>query len=253
MLVQAVAERFAGKVDVVNEDFGASELAERFGVARYPAVFVNEVLVAKPKDFGFFGERGSQGAGRYTPWLDPASHERFQEDLERFLNLALAGELEAGVEASGDLASDDGALTALPEFEVKGLDGATISNETLRGNVTIVEFWASWCPPCIKAMPWLADLQERHADDLNVVTIAVESREEDIRGIVERMDLSLQVVLGTPELARSFGDLTAVPTMFVFDREGKLVKSIFGAPPGLYDEIDALVASLAAQGGGKGR
>ena len=64
---------------MVNEDFGVSKLAERFGVARYPAVFVDDVLVAKPKDFGFFGERGSQGAGRYTPWLDGTGHALFQE------------------------------------------------------------------------------------------------------------------------------------------------------------------------------
>ena len=75
------------------EDFGDSELARRFGVLRYPAVFVNDVLIAKPKDFGFFGKGGSQGTGRYTPWLDEANQARFQADLEQILVRALSGDL----------------------------------------------------------------------------------------------------------------------------------------------------------------
>ena len=49
------------------------------------------MLVAKPKDFGFYGEGGSQGEGRYVPFKDPANHERFQQDLIRMIDLALAG------------------------------------------------------------------------------------------------------------------------------------------------------------------
>ena len=68
--------KFPGKVRFVSENFGASKLAERFGVTRYPAVFVEDVLVARPNDFGFFG-RGEK-SGRYTPWRNAASQARFK-------------------------------------------------------------------------------------------------------------------------------------------------------------------------------
>ena len=59
---------------MVVENYGSSELAKRYGVTRYPAIFVNDILVAKPKDFGFYGKGEGGGDGRYTPWKDPKSY-----------------------------------------------------------------------------------------------------------------------------------------------------------------------------------
>ena len=53
--------KYPGTVKFVNENFGSSPLAERFGVQRYPAVFVEDVLIARPRDFGFFGEGEKDG------------------------------------------------------------------------------------------------------------------------------------------------------------------------------------------------
>ena len=54
--------KYRQRVTFVNENFGASKLAERFGVQRYPAVFVDDVLIARPRDFGYFGEGGKRTA-----------------------------------------------------------------------------------------------------------------------------------------------------------------------------------------------
>ena len=56
MLVQEVASQYPGEVTFVTENFGASKLADKFGVKGYPAVFVDDVLVAAPREFGYFGE-----------------------------------------------------------------------------------------------------------------------------------------------------------------------------------------------------
>jgi hypothetical protein len=53
LLAQSVVREFGGKVRFVSENYGDSALAKKFGVTRYPAIFVDDVLVAKPKDFGF--------------------------------------------------------------------------------------------------------------------------------------------------------------------------------------------------------
>lgn len=239
--MQGVAREFEGKVKCVSENFGSSELAERFGVKRYPAVFVDDVLVAKPKDFGFFGESGSQGAGRYTPWRTQESQDRFRDDLRRLVGKAVRGELssEDGVDAA-----QGGDLTELPELDVKDLDGNAVTKASLSRTVTVVDFWATWCPPCIKGLPAMGELQEAHPDDLQVVGIVVESPEDAVRKMVDRLELPFANVLGSPELALAFGDIVAVPTIFVFDRGGKLVKTFYGAPPTLKDELATLVDEL---------
>ncbi len=91
LLAQSVVQSFGGKARFVVENYGESALARRFGVTRYPAIFVGDVLVATPKDFGFYGRGEGAGDGRYTPLRSAASHERFRADLSRMIELVLAG------------------------------------------------------------------------------------------------------------------------------------------------------------------
>ena len=69
---------FGGRARFVVENYGESELARRFGVKRYPAIFVDDLLVATPKDFGFYGKGEGEGGGRYAPLKSAASHERLR-------------------------------------------------------------------------------------------------------------------------------------------------------------------------------
>lgn len=73
----------------MSENFGASKLAEQFGVKGYPAIFVDDVLVAAPREFGYFGE--IEGAGRYAPWRNADNQAKFKADLTRMIDLILAG------------------------------------------------------------------------------------------------------------------------------------------------------------------
>ena len=88
LLAQEIVRQFGTQARFVVEDYGASPLAERFGVDRYPAVFVDDALVARPEDFY---EWGGAGAGRYLPWQDPAQRREFQQDLARMIDVRLAG------------------------------------------------------------------------------------------------------------------------------------------------------------------
>ena len=89
MLAQEVAALYAGKVTFVSENFGDSKLADRFGVKGYPAIFLDDVLIAAPRDFGYFGEK--DGTGRYAPWRNADNQEKFKADLSRMIDLILAG------------------------------------------------------------------------------------------------------------------------------------------------------------------
>ena len=224
------------------ENYGDSELARRFGVTRYPAIFVDDVLAAKPKDFGFYGKGEGAGDGRYTPFKSAESHERFRKDLSRMIELVLAGKKE---EARAKAApADAGELAALPAFELTDLEGKVLSRDDLAHRVVIVEFWATWCPPCRGTLAWLGELKKRHGDRLTVLAVGVESEEADVRKLAGELRLPLVWAMGTPELVRAFGDVNAVPTLFLFDGDGRTAASFYGAPPGLHAEAEARLASL---------
>ena len=108
----------------------------------------------------------------------------------------------------------------------------------------LVEIWATWCPPCRSTLGWLGELAKRYGDRLAVVAIAVESDEADVRKLTGELGLPFVWAMGTPELIRAFGDVSAVPTLLLFDGEGHSVASFFGAPPTLHPEAEAKLATL---------
>jgi thiol-disulfide isomerase/thioredoxin len=232
-------------VSLVVENYGESVLAERFGVTRYPAVFIEDVLVAKPKDFGFYGKGEGKDEGRYTPWKDPKSHARFKADLARMIDLVLSGRKEQ-VREQRQPAAIAGAdeIKTLPAFTLGDLDGRPIDPADLAGRVVVVEFWATWCPPCRSTLEWLAELKRRHGDRVAVLAIAVESDEPGVRELAAELGLPLRYAMGTPEVARAFGDIVSVPTLFVFDREGRTAAIYFGAPRQLHEQAERLIGSL---------
>ena len=88
MLIKDVSSEFGDRVKVVTEEYGNSPTAQKWGVRRYPVVFVDEVLVARPKDFGFTGA-DDKSKGLYVPWRDPANQQRFKTDLRRMIQMRL--------------------------------------------------------------------------------------------------------------------------------------------------------------------
>jgi thiol-disulfide isomerase/thioredoxin len=242
LLAQSVVAGFGGQARFVSENYGDSKLAKRFGVTRYPAIFVDDVLVATPKDFGFYGKGEGSGEGRYTPLKSAASHERFRADLSRMIGLILAGRKDdARAAASPSQAAE---IPALPALALTDLDGRKLSREDLAGRVVLVEFWATWCPPCRGTLAWLGELKKRYGDRLVVVALALESDEAGVRKLAAEMNLPFTWAMGSPELARAFGDISAVPTLFLFDREGRTSSVLYGAPPTLHADAQTTLASL---------
>ena len=228
----------------VTENFGESKLAEQYGITRYPAVFVNDILLAQPRDFGFFGK--GEKAGRYTPWLNPESQGRFKADLTRMVDLVIAGRNDEASKQGSTGAGDD-TIRQLPKFQMVELTGKPLKSDDLNGKVTVVEFWATWCPPCLTTLKWLNDTSRKYGDKVAVVALAVESPEENVKKLAAtHTDGSIRWAMSTPETAQSFGDLVAVPTMYVFDGSGKTIKVFYGAPPEMHEQAEELLKSLVS-------
>jgi thiol-disulfide isomerase/thioredoxin len=239
LLIKEVARSYRGRVNFISQDWGESELAARYGIKRYPVVFVDEVLVAQPKDFGGWGEKG----GKYAPWRDTANHEKFKRDLSHMIDLLLRGDRELA-EKSGSTFSNSTEIAALPAFSVQDVAGRKIESEKLMDKVVVVEFWATWCLPCRSTLGWLAKTKRQYGDKVAVIAVALESEEGDVRKLARSLGLPMHVVMGQREMAAQFGDFSSVPTMFVFDRQGRTASVFYGAPKDLHKKVGRLVASL---------
>jgi thiol-disulfide isomerase/thioredoxin len=238
LLAKDVVETYGGRAVFVSQDWSESELAARYGVRRYPVVFVDDILLAQPDDFGWFGAQG-----KYAPWKNRENHDKFKRDLARMIDLVLRGRKSEAAALGSTAAGDE--ITALPRFEARDLSGRIVGGEMLAGRVVVVEFWATWCPPCRSTLGWLGRLRERYGDRLAVVAVAVESPAPDVREFARTLDSSFHVVEGTEELVSPFGSLSTVPRMFVFDRRGRTASVFYGAPPDLHTKVEALIEKLA--------
>jgi glyoxylase-like metal-dependent hydrolase (beta-lactamase superfamily II) len=249
LLIKDVAREFGDRVKVVTEEYGNSDMARRFGVRRYPVVFVDDVLVARPKDFGFAGPE-DVGAGLYVPWRERGNQERFKADLRALVDLRLKGERVAGLDLNdvrSAISSADGP-ERLPAAPLTDIAGAVIDPATLAGKTVIVEMWATWCPPCLSTLEWLKRFQDERADAVRVIAVAVDSKKEDVDALMRKIDPSYRIVMATPALLETFGGVAAVPKLFVFGPDGRRSHVFYGAPPNLHDSVARAVLDAAAGG-----
>jgi thiol-disulfide isomerase/thioredoxin len=242
LLARSVAEGYGGKVRFVSENYGDSALAKRFGVTRYPAIFVEDVLVATPDDFGFYGKGEGQEGGRYAPLKSTAAHARFQADLRRMLDLALAGRVDAARREAAP--ARETVPSNFPEVALTDLDGKPVGKAELGGRVVLVEFWATWCPPCRSTLGWLGELKKKHGDRIAVVALAVESPEAEVKALAAKLGPPVLWASGTAERVRAFGDVSAVPTLLLYGPDGAGAGAFYGAPPDLHAKVEAAISKL---------
>src|SRR5262249_50213709 len=155
------------------------------------------VLVATPNDFGFYGKGEGDSGGRYAPLKSAAAHEHFRADLGHMVDLVLAGKKETARREAAP--AKDAAPAALPEVALTDLDGTPLSRADLTGRAVLVEFWATWCPPCRSTLGWLADLKRKHGDRVAVLALAVESPEAEVKSVAGKYGGPLVFGVGTPE------------------------------------------------------
>lgn len=131
-----------------------------------------------------------------------------------------------------------------PEFKLKTLDGKDISLADSRGKVILLNFWATWCGPCRAEIPSLVQLQKRYTDKLQIIGLDVDDEDtDDVRKVVTAEGINYPVALASPQVRMAYGGITALPTVFVINAEGRAVQKHVGLfNPVLYEtEVRALL------------
>ena len=114
-------------------------------------------------------------------------------------------------------------------LSMQDLDGRTITSDDLRGKVTLVNFWATWCGPCRAEIPDLIKLQERYPDHLQIIGVSTdEGPVQAVEDFATEVGINYPIVMHTPELNRAFPGVMALPTSFIVDPEGLVVQTHVG-------------------------
>jgi uncharacterized protein (TIGR03067 family) len=114
------------------------------------------------------------------------------------------------------------------EFDVATIDGKKINSEKLRGHVVVIDFWASWCAPCMHLLPDVRQLYDRwHKEGLEVISVSLDNDAEAVKKTCQRLNLSWPQVLVTAdqkqrELWQEASGIGPIPRLLVIDRQGVL-------------------------------
>lgn len=130
-----------------------------------------------------------------------------------------------------------------PDFMLEDISGKSLSLSDIRGKVVIVDFWATWCGPCVMSIPELVDLQEKYKDKgLVVLGISVDddkvSRGE-LLAFKEKMRIIYPILRANNKVFEDYFGRTSgfsIPTLFVIDREGKVRDRFVGFQPGVVEK-----------------
>ena len=148
------------------------------------------------------------------------------------LALLVAGCQRATREGGSTIAAPPEAAASMAEpasdFSLKTLGGEEITLSDLKGKPVVINFWASWCPPCRQEAPGLEAVYKKYREQgFTIIGIASGDNEKDVRAAVKEFGLTFPVGL-SDETARAYG-VSAIPTNFFVDREGKIAKKHVGA------------------------
>lgn len=143
-----------------------------------------------------------------------------------------------------------------PEYTALSLGGEPVPLSSFRGDVVLLNIWATWCAPCVREMPALQRLHEQlGADGLSVVAVSVDAMPGslgpfgqpggDVAAFVDRFGLTFPVLHDVSGDIQSRYQVNGLPTTFLIDRDGRIVRKELGArewdQPALADDIRAML------------
>ncbi len=130
-----------------------------------------------------------------------------------------------------------------PDFAVELLDGSTVNLSDYRGRTVYLNFWATWCGPCVSEMPDIQTLQDENAESLTVLAINLAEDRDTVASFIERKGFTFPVGFDFDYAISEPFDFQYIPTTFVLDEEGIIRDILVGAQSleDMQSAVDAVV------------
>ncbi len=128
-----------------------------------------------------------------------------------------------------------------PDFSLKDVGGNPFTLSDHSGKVKIIDFWATWCPPCRMEIPDFQSLHDKYpGDKFLMIGISLDDNSEIVKKFLGEYKVTYPVVMGNEEIANAYGGIRGIPTTFVVDKEGNIYKKYIGYTEGKVFERDIL-------------
>ena len=138
----------------------------------------------------------------------------------------------------------------LPKIKMSSISGRSITNRTLRGKVIVIDFWATWCPPCRKASPIMQKMHVKYGKR-GLVVIGADVLEQvpanklasTAKGYAKGHKYTYLFTFNNDALAKQLG-ITGIPTMLIVDKRGRIAKVVVGYGAGLQGMLESTISKL---------
>lgn len=131
-----------------------------------------------------------------------------------------------------------------PDFTLETLDGKEIKLSDLRGSVVFLDFWATWCGPCVKALPHtqkMSETEDAKQGKMHIFAVNVGEDKDTVSSFMSENKYTFTVLMDQKnEVAASY-EVEGIPRFIVIDKDGRIAWEVTGAPPGIDETIDTVM------------
>jgi thiol-disulfide isomerase/thioredoxin len=133
--------------------------------------------------------------------------------------------LSMSIVVAGETAEPAGRLnTIAPDFTRIDMSGRPLRLDQFKGRVVLLNFWATWCGPCIEEIPVFSRWQRQYGDArLQVIGVSMDDEESAVKHFLAKHDVPYPILMGDAKLGKSFGGVYGLPQSFLIDAHGKIV------------------------------
>jgi len=131
-----------------------------------------------------------------------------------------------------------------PDFTLNDMEGNSHTLSQYRGQVILIDFWATWCPPCVVEIPHFVKLYNKYNEKGFVILGAsLDNNEKKLKSFVSNQAMNYPVLVNAGNVSSKYA-IQAIPTAYLIDKQGKIEKKFVGYRPGYEKEIEKILLKL---------